>query len=638
VSASVGNIEIIRPDPPLKSQKLGVNLTVYSCVVNDLDASAIRGQLDRILASGGFKDAGRIGPLLQFLVDKTLAGQADSIKESVLGVEVFQRPPDYDPRTDPIVRVDARRLRSRLDEYYKAHPADGVVISLPKGGYVPVFDSVQKPRVAEEPPIRFHMSGPAMVFIVITIMSFGIGLFLYLGSQSKKQSKPAIAVLPFRNLSPDADNQYFSDGLTIELIEALTRIENLSVVSWNSAARFRGKAESLNELRSQLNAAAVLDGSVRKQGDKIRVTAQLVDTAKGNTIWSQTWERESKDIFRIQEEIAKSIVYGLRVQMSADPDQVLIPPSARNPEVYNDYLRARFHRSQFSDEGLRLSSRYARTAIEKDPAYAPPYALLAGNLVLNGYYQNMPTSEATAQAKQFANKAIELDPRNAEGHAAMGMALSMGEWKFTEARVHFIKAIALNPGSAEARAVYALGYLLPNARLIEAEFEAKRSVELDPLSFLSNFLAGYTLLQTPGKEAEAIRYYDKAAEIYPGFDDLIWDRAMALAFAGRRDEAMAGFRRRGQLARIRDWVPGCVEWALLGEKNKALEMIVRDELDALEHARAYALIGEKDKAIASLEKAYSEHHPQVMFLKVDRRLTNLRSDQRFQELVRKVGL
>jgi TolB-like protein/Flp pilus assembly protein TadD len=629
-------MESIGTETAPERQKRWVNLTVYSFVVNDLDASAIRGQLDRILASGGFKDAGRIGPLLRFLVEKTLSGQTESIKESVLGVEVFQRSADYDPRTDPIVRVDARRLRARLEEYYKANPGESVLISLPKGGYVPVFEA--RRRAAHEPPLRFHMSGPALVFIMVTIMSFGIGLFLYLGNKSKKQTKPAIAVLPFRNLSADPDNQYFSDGLTIELIEALTRIENLSVVSWNSAARFRGKAESLNELRTRLNAAAVLDGSVRKQGDKIRVTAQLVDTAKGSTIWSQTWDKESKDVFRIQEEIAKSIVYGLRVQMNADPDLVLLPAVAKNPEAYNDYLRARFHRNQFSDEGLRLSSEYANRAIDKDPAYAPPYALLAGNIVLNGYYKKLPASEASMRAKEIAGKAIALDARNAEGHAAMGMALSMGEWKFAEARTHFLKAIELNPGSSDARSVYALGYLLPNARLIEAEFEVKRSVELDPLSFLSNFLAGYVLQQTPGKEAEAVRFYDKAIEIFPAFNDLIWDRGMALAFAGRKDDAMAAFRKRGELAKTANWIPGCVEWALLGDKQKAQEMITRQELSALEHARAHALIGEVDQAIANLNRAFEERDPQLMFLKVDRRLTNLRSDKRFQELVRKVGL
>jgi TolB-like protein/Flp pilus assembly protein TadD len=613
--------------------------------VNDLDATAIRSQLGRILGSDGFKDAGRIGPMLLYLVEKTLAGEADAIKESVLGVEIFQRPADYDPRTDPIVRVDARRLRTRLDDFYKANPNEPVLISLPKGGYVPVFASAVAPAIVtraatppEEPPLRFHMSGPAIVFIMVTIMSFGIGLFLYLGSKSKSQPKPAIAVLPFRNLSPDPDNQYFSDGLTIELIEALTRIESLSVVSWNRAAPFRGKAESLEELRSKLNAAAVLDGSVRKQGNSIRVTAQLVDTARGNTLWSQTWEREVKDVFRIQEEIAKSIVYGLRVQMSADPDQVLIPPAAKNPEAYTDYLRARYHRNQFSDLGLKLSSDYARAAIEKDPAYAPPYALLASNVVLSGYYRNMPAQEAASQAKKLAAKAIELDPKTAEGHAAAGLALSMGEWKFAEAQTHFLKAIELNPGSAEARSVYALGYLLPNARLVEAEFELKRSLQLDPLSFLSNFLAGYVLQQTPGKEAEAVRFYDKAIEIYPGFNDLIWDRGMALAFAGKKEQAMAAFRSRGELARIRDWTPGCVEWALLGDKKNAQIMIDRNELDALEHARAYALIGATDQAIQALEKAFEERHPQLMFLKADRRLMSLRGDGRFQSLVKRVGL
>lgn len=623
-----------------ESQKPGVNLTVYSCLVNGLDAAAIRGQLQRILASGGFREAGRIGPMLQYLVDKTLAGDTDAIKESVLGVEVFQRPADYDPRTDPIVRVDARRLRARLEEYYKLNPADPILIGLPKGGYVPIFEPVQKvvaPVTPVEPPMRFHMNGPSLVFIMITVMSFGIGLFLYLGSTAKRQTKPAIAVLPFRNLSADADNQYFSDGLTIELIEALTRIETLTVVSWNSASRFRGKAESLNELRSKLNAAAILDGSVRRQGDRLRVTAQLVDTAKGNTLWSQTWEREGKDVFRIQEEIAKSIVYGLRVQMSADPDQVLIPPHARNMDAYADYLRARFHRNQFSRESLNLSSEYARKAIEKDPAYAPPYALLAGNIAIAGYYNQLPANEAAAQAKKLAAKAIELDPKSAEGNAAMGFAISLGEWKFAEARAHFVKAIELNPGSPDARTAYAMGYLAPLGKLDEAEVEVKRALQLDPLSFLSNFLAGYVLQQTPGKESEAIFYYDKALEIDPGFDDLVWDRGMALAFAGRKDEAFAAFRKRSEMHKLKNWTPGCVEWALLGEKQKS-GAVINIELKAMEQARAYALNGDVDKAILELEKAYTQGERQLMFIKVDRRLANLRSDARFKALLSKIGL
>lgn len=611
--------------------------------MNELpDPASIRLQLDRILQSDGFKDAGRIGPLLSYLVERTLAGESSSIKESVLGVEVFQRPADYDPRTDPIVRVEARRLRSRLEEYYQANPGDPVVIQLPKGGYVPVFEAGSKPEKRtriEEPPARFHMSGPALVFIVITVMSLGIGLFMYLGSRARRETKPAIAVLPFRNLSSDPDNQYFTDGLTIELIEALTRIESLRVVSWNSAARFRGKAESLDELRGQLNAAAVLDGAVRKQGDRIRVTAQLVDTTRGNTLWSQTWERESKDAFKIQEELAKSIVYALRVQMSADPEQVLNRLGSSSSEAYNDYLRARFHRNNFSRDGISLSNEYCRKAIEKDPAFAPPYALLASNIALLSYYREIAPAKASAEAKNLASKAIELDPRSAEGHAALGTALALGEWKFDEARTHFLKAVELNPGSPEAHVAYALGYLLPKARLVEAEFEIKRSLQLDPLNFWTNLVAGYVLQQTPGREAEALPYYDKAAEIYPKFNDLIWDRGMALAFAGRRQDALAAFRMCADQRNDRDWQPGAVELALLGEKDKVPAAIARDpNLEPLQAARAYALIGDVEHALAKLEQAYAESDRQMMFVKVDRRLANLHGQPRFEALVQKVGL
>jgi TolB-like protein len=621
-------------------QELGVNLTVYSFRVNHLEPSAIRGQLERILASSGFREAGRIGPLLSFLVEKTLAGETDSIKESVLGPEVFQRTAGYDPRTDPIVRVEARRLRARLEEFYKTNPTEPVLISLPKGGYVPVFEPARASQTAvEEPPARFHMSGPALVFIMVTIVSLGVGVFMYLGSRARRSDKPAIAVLPFRNLSADQENQYFTDGLTIELIEALTRIESLRVVSWNTASKFRGKADSLKELRSELNAAAVLDGAVRRQGDTIRVTAQLVDTAKGNTLWSQTWDREIRDVFKIQEELAKSIVFGLRVQMSADPDQILIPPRAASVDAYNDYLRARYHRNHFSREGMTRSSEYAQLAIEKDPAYAPPYALLASNIVILGYYRIIPPVQAAARGKELAQKAIQLDPRSAEGHAALGMALSVGEWKFQQARAHLLKAIELNPGASDAHSAYVLGYLLPMAQLAEAEIVAKRAVQLDPLSFWCNLLVAYTILQTPGRENESIPYYDKALEIYPNFDDLVWDRGMALAFAGRKDEALAAFRKRGEMHKIEDWSPGPVEWALLGNKTKTLEQVAAQKrLGSLECARALALVGEVEKAIDQLEEAFSKSDRQVMFVKVDRRLAKLRGHPRYEALVRKIGL
>lgn len=606
--------------------------------MNNLDEGAIRAQLDRILASPGFRDAGRIGPLLAFLVDKTLAGDLASLKESVLGVEVFQRAAGYDPRTDPIVRVDARRLRARLDEFYNANPGEPVRISLPKGGYQPAFHP-GGPVAAPEPPARIRLNGPTVVFLFLTVVSFGVMGLLYLGQRAKKAEKPAIAVLPFRNLSADQDNQYFSDGLTIELIDALSHIENLRVISWNTANLYRGKAGNLAELRDQLNAAAVLDGSVRKQGDRIRVTAQLVDTARGNVMWSQTWEPESTDVFKIQEALAKSIVYALRVQMSADPSLMLIPQRAANLDAYNDYLRARYHRNAMSFDGLTKSSEYARKAIAEDPAYSPAYSLLAWNTAMLGYYRRLPLREAAAESRRLAEKAIELDPRSAEGHAALGTALAIGEWKFAEARQHTLRAIDLNPGSTDARVAYVLAYLLPLAHLDEAEMEMDRATKDDPLSFWTNFLAGYVAQQTAGHEAKAIAYYDKAIEVYPNFKDLVWDRGMALAFAGRKKEALAAFRACGNLNQETDWSPGPVEYALLGDKEKAIAEARRQTwLSPIERARAYALVGVNNLALDELEAAFAKTEPQLMFIKVDRRLRGLRGEPRFQALLEKIGL
>jgi TolB-like protein/Tfp pilus assembly protein PilF len=479
-----------------------------------------------------------------------------------------------------------------------------------------------------------------LVFLIVTTVSFGIAIFLYLGKRAVRQVKPAIAILPFRNLSADAGDQHFSDGLTIELIESLTRIESLKVVSWSSASRFRGKAKSLEELRTQLNAAAVLDGSVRQQGEKLHVTAQLVDTAKGNTLWSQTWDREMKDVFRIQEELAKSIVFGLRVQMSADPDQVLVPPKATNPEVYSDYLLARYHRNTTPKEGMRLSSEYANKALARDPNYAPPYALLAMNMVLGSYYDRVPGQEATTKAKDLASQAIKLDPKSAEGHSAYGAAVALGEWKFAEARNHLLKAIQINPGSAEARAIYVLAYLLPMAMLNDAEWEVRRSLDLDPLSFRSNFLAGYVVLLTPGRESEALTFYDKALEIDPASDDVVWDRGMALAFGGRKEEAIAAFRKRAELHQMQEWTCAPVECALLREKDKAQDRLKANQnnLDSIETAQAYSLMGRSIEALDHLNLAFRNRNRQLMFVNVDRRLTNLRGNPGFQKLLKRIGL
>jgi serine/threonine-protein kinase len=597
-------------------------------MMNEIAAEEIRRQLHLILASDGFRDAGRLGPFLTFLVDRVLAGEAAGLKESVVGVEVFRRPADYDPRTDPIVRVEARRLRARLEQYYQEHH-DPVVISVPKGGYVPGFARSTVPRMRRLPL--------AVALVALTGLAIVVGFFRWQASTPQSpQATPVIAVLPIRNLSLDPDSTYFSDGLTIDLIDALSKVENLRVIGWNAVQRFRGRAESLGELRDQLAASAVLDGAVRRQDKTLRVTAHLTNTSTGHTIWSETYEREAHDVFRIQEEIARAIVRGLRVRLDPASPGVHPPAQTENLEAYNHYLRARYHRNQFSDEGIHLSSQYAQRAIDADPRFAPAYALLAGNYTLAGYYRAMPSAAAFARAEQLARRAITIDPDSGEARAALGCALAIGRLQWPEAGRELSAAIRLAPGSADTHGYYAICYLLPTGALEQAEAEIRKSLDLDPLTFFSNFVAGYILLQL-GKLDEAVRQYDRVIEIYHAFDDLHWDRGMTLAFAGRMPEARAAFAQAAKVRGQTAWTPSATELALLGEHADA-GAVLTSRQPALERARAWAMLGDRDQAFQALDEAFRERDPQVVFARVDRRLENLRPDPRFARFVQRLNL
>jgi len=258
-------------------------------------------QLEKILASEPFAHSGRISRFLRFVVEHTLAGRGGELKEYLIGVEVFDKAASYDPRIDPIVRVEARRLRAKLKRYYEtAGRDDGVRIEFPKGGYVPLFQT----------------RAPA---------------------PEGGETGPTIAVLPFVNRSADPQDEYFSDGLTDELIHALTKVEGLRVVARGSAFQFKGKPYDVRQVGEQLQVGVVLEGSVRRSGNRLRITAQLVNVADGLYLRSETYEREMKDIFAVQDEIAGAIAQTLRVRMGRRAPR----RTGDNLQAYHLYLKGR---------------------------------------------------------------------------------------------------------------------------------------------------------------------------------------------------------------------------------------------------------------------------------------------------------
>ena len=343
---------------------------------------------------------------LRLVVARTLAGETAGLKEYSIGVEVFDRPESFDPGVDPIVRVEARRLRDKLKKYYETSGRhDELVIELPKGAYV----AQVRRRTAQPPP----------------------------------PEGGSIAVLPFQNLSPGSEAGYFSDGLTWELIHHLTRIPGLRVMAWNSTARLRDEPLDLAAIGAKLKVSTILMGSARLTADRLRVVVQLIETAGGRYLWSETYDRTVSDILAIQEEISRTIATMLKVQFG--------PSSQRTRykiEAYRLYLRGRMHLNQRTTGGLRSSIDSFREAALVDPGFALAHAGLADAYTLLADYGIERPSEIVPQAKAAAHRALEIDSSLGEAHSSLALLTSLYDWKWEEAEAHYRRALDANPGYA----------------------------------------------------------------------------------------------------------------------------------------------------------------------------------------------
>lgn len=383
-------------------------------------------QMEKILRSKGFASSGRLSRFMRFTIGEALDGRASGLKEYVVGVQVFDRKPSYDPRTEPIVRVEARRLRSKLAKYYSGEgAADPVRIEYPLGSYTPVFHAGEESALPAPAESAIH----------------------------------TVAVLPFVNLSADPENEYFSDGLTEELINELTKLKPLRVVAWSSAFQFKARPRDLQQIGERLRVRSILEGSVRRSGDRLRITAQLVDVATGFYLWSEAFERPMKDIFAIQEEISRAIAQTLRVRLGGD----LPVKTPRLIEAYNAYLLGRFHWNKRSVPGIEKAIECFERAISIDARYAPAYAGLADAHSILGGQGMAPPAERLPVAKRAALRALELEETLSEAHASLALVLAVYDHDWRGAERHFDRAIELNPGYATARHWSLTSILRPSA-------------------------------------------------------------------------------------------------------------------------------------------------------------------------------
>jgi TolB-like protein/Flp pilus assembly protein TadD len=465
-----------------------------------LSTRSIEDHLQRILASKEFASSARMSRFLRFAVERVLSGQSEQVKEYVLGVEVFDRKPSYDPRVDPIVRVEARRLRSKLESYYAGEgAADELIIEFRKGTYAPVFREKAEPVAHAEAP-----------------------------------RAGAIAVLPFSNLSSEPDTEYFSDGLTEELIHGLTKLDGLMVVAWSSAARLKGQPYDVREIGRQLNVSTVLVGSVRGSGERLRVMARLVDTSNGHYLWSETYDRQIEDLFAIQEEISRAIVKTLQPKLIAPA----IQHGAYNLEAYNLYLKGRFQWNKRTAEGLKRGVQLFEQAIAVDRDFALGYAGLSDAYSLLADYGLVKPADIIPAAESAARKALEIDPTLAEAHASLGLIRSLYAWEWAEAEQHYRRAMELNPGYATTHYWLAIDYFGRLGRWEEAFQEIEIALQLDPLSPIIRQGKGY-LLMLSKRYDEAIEEYRQTLDLDCFFYRAFTSMGRAYTQKGMYEDAIA---------------------------------------------------------------------------------------------------
>jgi len=456
---------------------------------------------------------------------------------------------------------------------------------------------------------------------------------------------PSIAVLPFTNLSSDKEQEYFCDGMAEEIINVLTQVEGLRVVARTSAFSFRGKEIDIREIGRKLNVETLLEGSVRKAGNRLRITAQLVNVADGYHLWSERYDREMEDIFAIQEEISLSIVDKLKVKLLKEEKAKLVKRYTDDPEAYSLYLKGRYFWNRRYEGGLQKGIECFQEAIDKDPLYALAYAGIADCYNIFAHFGFLPPREGYSKAKSAVAKALEIDDTLAEAYASLGWIKTFYDWDWAEAEKAFKRALELNPNYAAAHYFYGL-YLSITGHGVEAFAEVKKSVELDPLWLVVNAVLGLGLYWWRQYD-EAIEQLQKTLEMDPNFAIAHFYLGLTYAVKERWEEAIASLKKFLNLWPGSPVAVGYLGFAygMSGQEDEALSML--DQLSKLSQQRyvsslykalIYLGLGKKDQAFEYLDKAYDERESWMVTLKTAPFMDTLRSDPRYEALLRKMGL
>ena len=453
---------------------------------------------------------------------------------------------------------------------------------------------------------------------------------------------PSIAVLPFVNLSSDKEQEYFSDGMAEEILNALAQIDGLRVIGRTSSFSFKGRNEDLRTIGQKLGASNLLEGSVRKAGNRIRITAQLIEARGGSHLWSQSFDRDLTDVFAVQEEIARSVVAALKVKLLTGETPSAKDRRTANPDAYSRYLVGRHALSQASPDGWRRAVEAFEAAIALDPGYGPAWAGLAHARRSASWSAATSTEwvQGVTRALSAAEKAVALAPDVADGYVAR--ATLRAEWKFDweGAAADLERALALNPSDADALQANAYSVLVPLGRIPEAIAAARKATELDPLTARSWGVLGIAYYFN-GEMDAARKALLRTTELAPEYDQYAFLLAVLDLLEGKPAKALARYE---QLSMGWVWLTGTAlahhDLGDASKSNRALKALIRGHAgdSPYQIAQVYAYRRELDRAFEWLERAYSLPDTGVIHVKSDPLLRNLRGDPRYRALLKKMNL
>jgi TolB-like protein/Tfp pilus assembly protein PilF len=608
-------------------------------------AKLVRSHLQEVLSSAAFANSKRAREFLLLVVEHALATPDEALKERMIGAEMFGRPADYDAANDAVVRVQATDVRRRLAQFYAEAPDPVLRVELPVGSYMPKFiwreekpPNLAAPAEGGHPRHAISKRNIAISVAALALMAV-VSYFVTQKLEALKTSARirSVAVLPLANSSGDPRQDYFADGMTDELITELGQVPSLRVISKTSSMTYKGTKKTLPEIARELRVDGIVEGAVVREGERVRITAELVSSRTDQHVWAHSYERDVTTTLDLQRDVALAIADEIRVELTPKQQAALSQSRPIKPEALELYLQG----MQRLNSGNPLEAlSFLQKSIAVDSGYAPVHTALANAYGWAGEAGWLPYGEAFPKQKEEALTAIRLDETRPEPHLELGRAALNLNWDWNTQGEELRKALALSPESGTVHAAYA-AYLSRVGRADEAIEESNRALQLDPVSSRSYMGASFVAYYARRYD-EALELIQRAVALHPDPLETLFPLSSIYAAKGQYEEAIQGFEKLGDLPHALGHKGNA--YAMEGKTAEARAIlpklrthIEKSGIGRYEIALVYVGLHDNDHAFEFLDRAFDARDKGLTYLLVDPCLDPLRSDARFRPLLQRVG-